>query len=359
MAGPVRTSPKPEVLEKMKVLSGLMLFILCGVYATAQQEAKVIAEVAAGNEKLVRNAPFSAEAISESVQTLADGNRIVRSNTSKLYRNSEGRFRREISGGSGGVLGTSYGFGHGISIMDPVVGHRLMLDAENMTARVLQLGNGRNIAIAGTAAARKELTDAQRAGLARKGVVIESKPMTEEQRAEYMAKAEELRKKTVELRAGLVATFGDAQTVFGGNAYAFTTSSQGKYDTRSEELGTRDFDGIAAEGTRKITTIPAGAIGNERPIEIVYERWYSKELELVVYSKQSDPRFGEQTYRLTNIVRSEPDPSLFTVPQGYRLLTEPANVYRFPSPPRIPAQSAGSPRPARAPRAVNVSATKP
>ena len=93
-------------------------------------------------------------------------------------------------------------------------------------------------------------------------------------------------------------------------------------ETKTEDLGTRDFDGVQAEGTRRVTTIPAGAIGNERPIETVYERWYSKELQMVVMSKHSDPRFGEQTYRLTNIVRAEPDPSLFSVPSGYKVVSE-------------------------------------
>jgi len=94
-----------------------------------------------------------------------------------------------------------------------------------------------------------------------------------------------------------------------------------KYDTRTEELGEQNIEGVSAKGTRTITTIPAGAIGNERPIETVYERWYSDELQMVVYSKHSDPRFGEQTYRLTNINRSEPDPSLFQVPQGYKVIS--------------------------------------
>ena len=165
----------------MKVLSVLMLFVLLGVQASAQQEAKVIAEIAAGNEKMVKNSPFSAEAISESVQTLADGNRIVRSSTSKLYRNSEGRFRREIAGGSGGVFGTYYGFGQGVSILDPVIGQRVMLNSENMTARVMQLGHGTNISIGGhTAIATKALTDAKRAELEAK--LAKSGEMTEEQK---------------------------------------------------------------------------------------------------------------------------------------------------------------------------------
>jgi hypothetical protein len=105
---------------------------------------------------------------------------------------------------------------------------------------------------------------------------------------------------------------------------AMPSTSGQKWETRTEQLGTQNFEGVDAEGTRTITTIPADAIGNERPIEIVYERWYSKELQMIVYSKHSDPRFGEQTYRLTNINRSEPDPSLFQVPTSYRIVNQPS-----------------------------------
>ena len=358
-----------EVLKKMKVLSVLMLFILCGVHVNAQQEAKVIAEIAAGNEKLVKNSPFSAEAVSESVQVLADGTRFVRSSTSKLYRNSEGRFRREFSGGSGGVLGTSYGFGHGISIMDPVVGQRLTLNTEDRTVRVMQLRNGQNIAIAGRSelapTASKPLTDAKRAELEAK--LASARNMTDEDKAKLRRQLQEAKTYAeVTSAGGGVATVvapGTAPlttiTATGGGSYtALFPSTSSRYDSRTEELGERDLDGVSATGTRTVTTIPAGTIGNERDIEIVYERWYSKELELVVYSKHSDPRFGEQTYRLTNLVRSEPDPSLFTVPNGYRVLAEPANVYKLSTRPSAPAQSV-APVPARSPRAVTVNATKP
>ena len=142
-----------------------------------------------------------------------------------------------------------------------------------------------------------------------------------------------------------------------GNATAVTAQSQGftyttgvaqKFETRVEELGTRDFEGVSAEGTRRVTTIPAGAVGNELPIETSYERWYSKELGMVVYSKNTDPRFGEQTYRLTNIVRAEPDPSLFSVPTEYRRIAEPGQLYRINS--ETPRQT----RPVGTPKAVNV-----
>ena len=104
------------------------------------------------------------------------------------------------------------------------------------------------------------------------------------------------------------------------------------YQSATEQLGARSFDGAEAEGTRTTTTIPAGAIGNERPIEIVYERWYSKTLQMIVYSKHTDPRFGEQTYRLDNLRLDEPDRSLFTVPSDFKIVSGPATPFCRRSP---------------------------
>jgi hypothetical protein len=87
---------------------------------------------------------------------------------------------------------------------------------------------------------------------------------------------------------------------------------------REESLGTRTIEGLVCEGTRKTTTIPAGAIGNERPITTVTERWFSHELQLLIRSRVSDPRFGETTYRVTKITRDEPLESLFESPQATR-----------------------------------------
>ena len=64
-------------------------------------------------------------------------------------------------------------------------------------------------------------------------------------------------------------------------------------------------------------TIPTGQIGNDRPIQIVNERWFSTELEMLVKSRNADPRFGETTYEMMNISRGEPDSSLFQVPSDY------------------------------------------
>ncbi len=89
--------------------------------------------------------------------------------------------------------------------------------------------------------------------------------------------------------------------------------------TKTESLGRRHLEGVEAEGTRSTLIFPAGERGNERPIEIVTEKWYSPELQAVVYSKRTDPMFGETLYRLVNIQRSEPAASLFEVPPDFKL----------------------------------------
>jgi len=87
--------------------------------------------------------------------------------------------------------------------------------------------------------------------------------------------------------------------------------------TQKEDLGPQAVSGLSATGTRITQTIPAGAIGNQQPLEIVRETWISTDLKVPVLIKTSDPRFGNTTMQLTNIVRAEPDPSLFQIPSGY------------------------------------------
>ena len=87
-----------------------------------------------------------------------------------------------------------------------------------------------------------------------------------------------------------------------------------------EQLGAQFMEGVTVEGTKTTVTIAAGQIGNELPINIVSERWFSPELKVLVMSRQSDPRFGETTYRLTNITRAEPAPELFEIPSDFKVM---------------------------------------
>jgi len=94
----------------------------------------------------------------------------------------------------------------------------------------------------------------------------------------------------------------------------------------TEQLGSQNIDGIVAEGTRSTHTMPIGEIGNDRPIVTTNEAWFSRELGLTVMSKNSDPRMGDRTTRLTNVSRAEPDPALFMIPSGYSVVDEKDSV---------------------------------
>lgn len=330
----------------MKIAKITALFVLLGIGANAQQslEKRALTEASVVTEKIVKGSPFSAEAVNESIQVLADGNRIVRRTTNKLYRNSEGRFRREISGGSGGPLASFYSVTPGVTILDPVAGQRYLLDSELRTARVGSLSSAGSGGVKNTSPDNPAVAAVLAAEAAAK-VKAELFAATQAPSpSSNQAKADR------EREVALIAS--------GTGGFAYTTSKVSKYESRIEELGSQNIEGVEATGTRTVTTIPAGDIGNERPIEIVYERWYSNELELVVLSKHSDPRFGEQTYRLTNITRSEPDPSLFSMPSGYKLLTRPPAVRTIVSP-KVSVESAVSTRPTPAVRVVSSQSTKP
>ena len=88
---------------------------------------------------------------------------------------------------------------------------------------------------------------------------------------------------------------------------------------KTDDLGTQVVDGLTVQGKRTTRTVLAAQAGSERDIEIVTETWYSADLQMVVMSKTSDPRFGDSVYKLTNISRAEPDPALFTVPSDYQV----------------------------------------
>lgn len=88
-------------------------------------------------------------------------------------------------------------------------------------------------------------------------------------------------------------------------------------NAKTEALGKQMIEGMEAEGTRSIVTIPAGQVGNERALEIVSEQWYAPALQEIILSKHRDPRLGEHLYRLTSITRHEPEAALFRPPADF------------------------------------------
>lgn len=102
-----------------------------------------------------------------------------------------------------------------------------------------------------------------------------------------------------------------------GSETANGRSARFRASVKTEDLGAQVIQGVSAQGKRVTRVIPAGREGNEKEIDIVTETWYSPDLQVVVMSKTSDPRFGESVYQLNSISRAEPDPSLFAVPSDY------------------------------------------
>jgi hypothetical protein len=259
--------------------------------------------------KVVKGAPYSGEAVTETIQTLSDGNRIVNKFTNSVYRDSEGRTRREQSLKGLGVLGSGDEPLQTIFIHDPVAGVTYSLDSKS---RVAQKSTPFRFELSKNPGGGITTTQSQtfefklREGAA-SGNVITTAPLG--------TSVEAARVPHPGVDHFMMRTEGGP-----GGTYAFRTSKAPGNEVK-EQLGKQMIEGVEAEGTRTTVTIPTGEIGNERPIEIVSERWYSPELQLVVMTRHSDPRFGETTYKLTNISRTEPAKTLFEVPADYTIKT--------------------------------------
>lgn len=111
--------------------------------------------------------------------------------------------------------------------------------------------------------------------------------------------------------------------------YTSSTTTDKSAVRKTEPLGKTTIEGIDVQGSRTTTTYPAGALGNDRPIVATMEIWRSEELGLIVLSKSSDPRVGETTNAIINISREEPDPALFRVPPGYKMVDQTKVPFTF------------------------------
>ena len=261
--------------------------------------------------KVIKGAPYSAEAVTESVQTLADGNRIVNKMTSQVFRDSDGRTRREQTLKGLGGVGTGEEPLQMIFINDPVAGVTYSLDTRTHIAH-----KSMPFKFQVTSKAGGPLVEGQRyeyrvanpngAGASATTNVVVGAPLNAPPQAgTRVAPPAEVENFTLRTE--------------GTSGFVFRTRTNTNANEVKQDLGKQIIEGVEAEGTRTTVTIPAGEIGNERAIEIVSERWYSPELQLVVMTKHSDPRSGETSYKLTNINRAEPAKSLFEVPPGFNV----------------------------------------
>jgi hypothetical protein len=241
--------------------------------------------------QIVTGAPYSATATTESIQVLADGNRIVKKTTAFLARDGKGRTRRDETMdkvGPWAVQGPKVSY-----IQDPVAGADYVFNGNDTFAQVVKRG---------------ELL----------GLVFPTVKST--------------------AISNLASLYSPSLVLLDG---------EGDGDVKTETLDTQTIEGVPAKGRRVTHTIPAGQIGNERPIEVTSEVWYSPDLQMIVLSKHKDPRIGETVYKLTGIKRGEPDPSLFRLPDGY-IKVHPrvppfSSLPYLRTPPTVPDDSSGTP----------------
>lgn len=265
-----------------------------------------VASLAGGEAKIVKNKPYAAEGVTETSRSLADGTKIERKTTSKFYRDSDGRTRREHSLGSVPGPWGAVEAPPAIFIHDPVkeVMYTLHPDkkmAEKIVFRIERTEESENTAPRHTGSSESEHRH-ESSVEHQENVWIEREPAPNGGVPGGVP------------GAGVVMRRHDLSTV-GKRTFFFGAGS----DSKEESLGERNIEGVACQGTRIVTTIPAGKIGNNRPIEIVHESWYSPELEAMVLQKTVDPMNGDVTYRLTNIERGDPPASVFEVPPDYKV----------------------------------------
>lgn len=277
--------------------------------------------------KLVKNAPYSAEMVSEKVQTLSDGNQIVKKHSSKSYRDSAGRSRTEVRGADGELVS--------VTIADPVEDVRYILRPRDKTAIKIAVPNAtasaaREQARAAAAEARAASAEARAASAQARAAADQARARVDELRREgKLPNGERVIIKQVERSGGAAGEHRDVQIriaqVAGAQAAArvapMIAGAIGDHKwaskTESKDLGSRDFNGVKANGTLRSYEIPAGEIGNRNAIVVSTETWISPELQAVVYQKRSDPRSGESVFRLEDLKREEPAAALFTVPSDY------------------------------------------
>jgi len=238
------------------------------------------------------------------VQTLSDGTHITQSTTGAVTRDSEGRRRQDAPLPSIGNLSAANA-PHLVFIQDPVAQVSYTLDLTNKTAQKMATTPPPAAADASGASVvtkEKYLVQMGAAGAASTGGPIP--PPLRLALPDSPAAAE----------PGVMMF---QKTIIGDNGFAKATT---------EDLGSQSMQGVIVTGKRTTRTIPKDQIGNDAPISIVTEVWTSPDLQTVVYSKRTDPRMGEQTFQLTNITRSEPDPSLFIVPAGFTVTDGPQPI---------------------------------
>jgi hypothetical protein len=305
----MESDEKGDPTMKLATKSALILILAASPCAYAQESGNVVYQaqsagpvsgsvtagaVMRGPIAPIKGAPYSATIKNESIQTLADGNRIVQTSTGATARDSLGRTRQDTVLPAIGNLSAADA-PHLVFIQDPVAQTSYTLNLTDKTAQKIPMPPPPSPMMPGSG-------------------VMESGSATF---------SVQMGTTTAISSAGpMPAIAGPAQTM----SFQKVLLADEQAQVNTEDLGSQTMEGVVVNGTRTTRTIPAGQIGNDRPITIVTEVWTSPDLKTIVSSKRSDPRMGEQTFQLTNVVRAEPDSSLFVVPPDFKIVDGPQHV---------------------------------
>ncbi len=242
---------------------------------------------------VVAGAPYSGEEVSENITILTDGTRITQKMPGrKIWRDSEGRTRSERPLGMGPNQGSTPVI---VEITDPVAGYKYTLDTQNKVAhrQTLPAPGSRPVGFTGSGV----------------GSVVSSPGAT-------------VFRGTASAPPPGGDGGGRAETMPPPAAQQSPANAPMQPRFSRESLGAQTIDGVFVEGTRTTVTYPVGLMGNDREFSAVSESWMSPDLKTLILSKNNDPRSGEHTFRIQNLSRTPPDPSLFTVPSDYSVTDE-------------------------------------
>lgn len=275
--------------------------------------------------------PMFAEFITEHHQSFTDGNRISHSTRSSIYRDAQGRIRREsqlsLPGLPAGIAVSTF-----ITIVDQQLGYGYVLNPQEMVAHrydlngtrpsyVARLNTQGNPGMMLSSDSRQPAAKTAQSSLSvassrwRMGVFSahHNKAMLD-----ASATASNSGPATTQLASTVVpeeSGFASAPTMRIDQPFLAAPNP-----VRTENLGEQTILGFRARGTRVITTLPAGQIGNDLPIDIVSEQWFSPELEVVMRSMHRDPWAGEFITTATKISRGDQPSALFEIPERYKII---------------------------------------
>ena len=298
--------------------------IIDGADASAFDHAAFTGPLMFAHGRTVKNAPYSAEVISEQTNTLADGNQIANKSTSMSYRDSAGRTRQEMRNAAGAT--------RIVTIRDAVAGTTLILRPDAKTAT--RIGSPDEIARMAGERARAAGEVARAAGERARMHVEEMRKAEGDQvfvKRIERSEGEDGQRIREDVRIRVARDMVEGQPLAGAERFgpllagAFGDAKwAAKASTR--DLGTKEIEGIKAQGKLRSYEIPAGEIGNRNAIVVSTETWYAPELQVTLLSKHSDPRSGERVYRLAGIKREEPAAALFAIPSDYTVKDPIANM---------------------------------